>query len=331
MIWNEYPEVKLARRILDRHKLTPPFKVRHLLELHATVLTEAIPIDGVDGIAINIKVLGKTPTVIVNQNSSETRQTFTMAHELGHLVIPWHIGIRIDEDKYEFESGESYSLFEMEANRFAAELLMPSSIIRQIAANNTDMAKAHKETCRRLRVSPQAAALQVGNTFPPGAIYCAVEDGTVVYSGCTAGTSESKPFRNEIFNEDWYPRARKHSSWNINGLSIHWWEMTDDMTSTTAKSKRDWRKILDDIVSSIDIKEEKDRYKLSVNAIIAHANGRKRIEGNHTFPHLLEACHQRFNVERHALLRNHPDFDEFLNLRLIELLPVYEIYQNKSE
>lgn len=100
------------------------------------------------------------------------------------------------------------------------------------------------------------------------------------------------------------------------------------MTSTTTESKRDWRKILDDIVSSIDIKEEEDRYKLSVNAIIAHANGRKRNEGNHTFSALLEACHQRFDVERHVLLRNHPDFDEFPNLRLAELLPVD---QNKPE
>lgn len=83
MIWDTYSEVKLARRILEKHSLFPPFKVRTLLESYATVIFKSIPIEGVDGVAVNIKIPGKTPLVIVNQNTTDTRQQFTMAHELG--------------------------------------------------------------------------------------------------------------------------------------------------------------------------------------------------------------------------------------------------------
>lgn len=88
MIWDEYPEVKLARRILEKHSLSLPFKIRTLLESYATVIFKSIPTEGVSGVAVNIKIPGKTPLVIINQDTTATRQQFTMAHELGHLVIP---------------------------------------------------------------------------------------------------------------------------------------------------------------------------------------------------------------------------------------------------
>lgn len=319
MIWDKYPEVKLARRILKKHSLFPPFKVRTLLESYATVIFKSIPIEGVSGVAVNIKIPGKTPLIIINQDTNDTRQRFTMAHELGHLVIPWHIGIKIDEDGQHSSSEDSYSILETEADRFATELLMPSSFVKEITSRSSDLAKAHKEICRRLKVSPQAAAIQISNTLPSGIIYCAVKDGRVTYSGQTKGTFDKPPYKNQVLEKERYPLAVKRSVWNIDNLSIHWWEMFFGLSANTDGDVRDWRRLLNDMVSLIKPQYEQEKYKKSINGMIAIINGRKRREDDYTLESLLTACYQRFDVEEHAALRNHPNFNDFLKLRLKEL------------
>ncbi|MBC8152254.1 MAG: ImmA/IrrE family metallo-endopeptidase [Bacteroidetes bacterium] len=320
MITGEYPEVKLARRILWKHALSPPFKIRDLLESYATVIFKHIPIDGVDGVALNIKVPGKTPVVIVNESISDTRQRFTMAHELGHLIIPWHTGIKIDKDENHIGSEDSYFILEAEANRFAAELLMPSYFIRQIANQSSDLAHAHKKICQKLKVSHQAAAIQIGNTLPAGITYCAVENGRVIYTGQTRDTIEKPLFKAQLFNESWYPQATKRSVWNIQNLSIYWWEMYPGLSANTDENIRDWRGLLNKIVLSLKPEQEQEKYKKSISAIIAHVNGKKRLGDDYTFESLLIACHQRFNTDEHIQLKNHPDFDSFLEIRLKELV-----------
>lgn len=320
MIWDEYPEVKLARRILEKHSLSLPFKIRTLLESYATVIFKSIPIEGVSGVAVNIKIPGKTPLVIINQDTTATRQQFTMAHELGHLVIPWHVGIKIDEGGNYDDSEDSYSLLEKEADRFATELLMPSSFVNETTSRSSDLAKAHKEICRRLKVSPQAAAIQISNTLSAGVIYCAVKNGRVTYSGKTKGTPDRAPYRNEVSDEKWYPLAVKRSVWTITDLSIYWWEMVPNLSASARENALDWTKLLNEMVVFIESGQEQDQYKKSINGIISSVNSKKRHTDDYTLESLLMACHQRFDVEEHAALRNHPNFDNFLTLRLQEFL-----------
>jgi Zn-dependent peptidase ImmA (M78 family) len=65
----------------------------------------------------------------VNSLNHPNRRRFTIAHELGHFVL--HKGIKVHIDKgfrvnwRDDESSQAVSDEEMEANRFAAELLMP--------------------------------------------------------------------------------------------------------------------------------------------------------------------------------------------------------------
>ncbi|MBN4082567.1 ImmA/IrrE family metallo-endopeptidase [Mariprofundus ferrooxydans] len=77
--------------------------------------------------------------ILVSDNLSEQRRRFTIGHELGHFLIPWHamdanltfscsaeqmrIGDVASKDKYRRK--------EAEANKFSAELIMPSSLFRQ--------------------------------------------------------------------------------------------------------------------------------------------------------------------------------------------------------
>jgi Zn-dependent peptidase ImmA (M78 family) len=77
----------------------------------------------------------KMAVIGVAREQSGPRQRFTIAHELGHLLL--HDGIEVRVDK-EFRvnlrssaSSKAEDVEEIEANAFAAELLMPREFLRQ--------------------------------------------------------------------------------------------------------------------------------------------------------------------------------------------------------
>jgi len=72
----------------------------------------------------------QSPTIYFNPTESETRQRFTIAHELGHHFL--RHGPRYRDTRETFNNG--YSPIEVSANRFAADLLMPK-IYLEIAIN----------------------------------------------------------------------------------------------------------------------------------------------------------------------------------------------------
>ena len=107
----------------------------------------------------------------VNRNQASVRQRFTIAHELGHLLLhesgePSQVyvdrGFRV-----RLRSGvssEGTDLHEMEANRFAAELLMPLDFLRvDLEGREFDLAADHelRELAKRYGVSTQALAIRL--------------------------------------------------------------------------------------------------------------------------------------------------------------------------
>ena len=86
------PERKLANKLIERHSLLPPIDIQSLVSMYARLTVMHIPFSGVDGISLNLKTPGRDTHVIVNEHSSPSRQRFTMAHEMGHIMIPWHVG-----------------------------------------------------------------------------------------------------------------------------------------------------------------------------------------------------------------------------------------------
>lgn len=73
----------------------------------------------------------KNPVIGVNCEHHPHRQRFTVAHELGHYFLHGAETIHYDvggEPLY-FRSDSIYNADEREANRFAAELLMPEHLV----------------------------------------------------------------------------------------------------------------------------------------------------------------------------------------------------------
>lgn len=89
-----------------------------------------------------------TLVIGVNSRHAPTRQRFTVAHEIGHILI--HEGRPVFIDRFvrvNFRDGES-STEEREANAFAAELLMPHDLI--ISAADSVLLKRPEYTPEKL-------------------------------------------------------------------------------------------------------------------------------------------------------------------------------------
>ena len=72
---------------------------------------------------------GSTPVIEFSTGESETRQRFTIAHELGHFLMGDRDAPRDGPSSF---GSSQRNLQEVRANRFAAELLMPADAVRAL-------------------------------------------------------------------------------------------------------------------------------------------------------------------------------------------------------
>lgn len=82
--------------------------------------------DDLSGVLIRRK--GQTPTIAVNGSQSPLRRRFTIAHECGHLALDHEGEVFVDKavlNRRDNTSSLAVSEQEVQANQFAASLLMP--------------------------------------------------------------------------------------------------------------------------------------------------------------------------------------------------------------
>jgi Zn-dependent peptidase ImmA (M78 family) len=116
---------------------------------------------------------GSRKIIVVNKAHSDVRQRFTIAHELGHLAL--HRGDKVHVD-HEFRinlrdprSATAENFEEVEANAFAANLLMPADGIWQaLGAAMIDLADDSQiaDLARKFGVSQQALLIRIASLNP---------------------------------------------------------------------------------------------------------------------------------------------------------------------
>lgn len=132
------------------------------LELVARVLA-----DDVSGLLLRPE--GGKSAIVVNQRHSLARQRFTIAHELGHLrlhkgrpMVVDHVRVNLRDAR----SGAAVDREEIEANAFAAELLMPRALVLaeiQRAAGRGHSTQLAADLAVGFGVSKQAAEYRLVN------------------------------------------------------------------------------------------------------------------------------------------------------------------------
>lgn len=285
----------------------------------ADVAEKAIPED-VDGLCLDIGIPDKRPKIWVNRRLQEHRKRFTLAHEIGHIVIPWHSGSIVDQLDLE-DPGEriEYYQLETEANRFAAELLMPDAWSTRICNESDNMASAMKTIAMVADVSAYAAALRVVQKGPPGHVMAAVVQGEIQWSNRTNGTRVRRPSRGlEIANLKSSACDEPHVV-SFGRTDYFWWRQKES-ADVAPRPKQEWREILDDILTEIP-DSQRAITKSRVIAIIG--NAMKRTERGSDVGIIMQHCVEALSY-RHDVYANvravlsHSRFMEYVLARAYE-------------
>lgn len=93
---------------------------------------QEVPAKGFDGALIRSKTGQKGIVAVKASIFEKSRKRFTIAHEIGHFIIPHHRNLgNVCEDRKIENFDRHLNQAEIEANEFAAELLLPSTLLRK--------------------------------------------------------------------------------------------------------------------------------------------------------------------------------------------------------
>ncbi|MPZ20581.1 MAG: ImmA/IrrE family metallo-endopeptidase [Luteitalea sp.] len=167
--WARNQAERLLQRLIEERRITvppvDPHKVAKAVGL-IVVLDDLGP--EVSGLLIR---RGEQALVAVRRSDPASRRNFTVAHEIGHHVLghQFHAGehVHVDKGNYISQRGPRSSTGadprEVEANQFAAALLMPSWLVQEEAERlgspplDSDVA----EMARHFKVSEQAMTIRL--------------------------------------------------------------------------------------------------------------------------------------------------------------------------
>ncbi|MDF1585432.1 ImmA/IrrE family metallo-endopeptidase [Marinimicrococcus flavescens] len=154
-----------ALELIRKYQESSPVDVEGLIRSFGLELVKSRDLDGA--------ILGQiTPndngsfTITVNKADHYFRQRFTMAHELGHYLMHRHlIGTGVDDNVAyrSTDAGSYYNLrikqtHEVQANQFAAHLLMPTQLVKEEWER---LKPDFKAMAREFQVSPAAMRIRI--------------------------------------------------------------------------------------------------------------------------------------------------------------------------
>lgn len=150
-----------TQTILDEATKSAPVNVLEAARRLGVLVYSAALADKVSGVLVKDPKYGSESgfVIFVDKDEPSYRQRFTAAHELGHFVLHRDaVGDR-NEDNYLLRSENMSNRQEVEANKFAASLLMPMDLIEeQMASGNTTISGL----ADAFGVSPTAMSIRLG-------------------------------------------------------------------------------------------------------------------------------------------------------------------------
>lgn len=152
--------------------LKPPVMPSRIANHLGIQVVLAAPHEGLSGFLMSDQATGSR-IIGINAAHHIHRQRFTVAHEIGHHVLQHAGQLHIDEDrKISLNARSPLSSTgedpdEIEANAFAAELLMPERFLRddleKLSPREGDDDKIIRELARKYKVSVAAMTFRLAN------------------------------------------------------------------------------------------------------------------------------------------------------------------------
>ena len=163
---------RLANKLLENHNiLGPPVPVDQIAKGLGVALSFE-PFEGEEGISGILYRDGATKIIGINSAHAPTRQRFSIAHEIGHLVLHKKELFVDKVVQVNFRDGTSSLAVDREeiaANAFAAELLMPRKFVKReinkLLKKGTVLRKDDliEALANIFKVSPQATEYRLNN------------------------------------------------------------------------------------------------------------------------------------------------------------------------
>jgi len=155
---------------------------------------------------------GKT-AIIVNKNVKDQRKIFSIAHELGHFMLPDHskhiFGCTYNDMDYRTKKP-----IEIEANKFASQLLMPAEILRADINDDINVNTISLEA-NKFNVSFSSMAIRLTQlAYDTMAIFCmknrfiewAIKSKDFEFELCTKKKISEISIASELFDEKKYQK-----------------------------------------------------------------------------------------------------------------------------
>lgn len=142
----------------------------YIIPLNVTALAEEFgiavqPRELADNISGMLAVRGEHAVMHINKNHHGNRKRFTVAHEIGHFVLHRSQSeVFVDAFYRNDDSSKGINPEEIQANAFAAELLMPEKVLREkLSVQPLDVfdEEALTQLAEEFEVSPQALAIRL--------------------------------------------------------------------------------------------------------------------------------------------------------------------------
>jgi Zn-dependent peptidase ImmA (M78 family) len=151
----------MARKLIkDMNIKAPPVLIEEVAKFAGL---DVIPYDFAEEVSGVLVVSDSLKAIGVNKIHATVRQRFSIAHELGHYMLGHNDYFFLDFSDSALENlsrDEIDKDAEIEANEFAAELLMPSELIKEdYKVNKMDP----KVLAERYKVSEQALWIKLVN------------------------------------------------------------------------------------------------------------------------------------------------------------------------
>jgi len=313
---NLEPERRYARLFAAHHDVVPPIPISDLLRVVADVEVDVLP---GEADAIVLRKPEQRPRVIISWGLTDNRRRFTLAHELGHIVLPWQDGTAFCHPRATYAAGGDYHVgLEAQANRFAGELLVPRPwLAERISVDSTDLADQIVGISKLAEVSPITASIALGPVYPFPAATRITTAGRAPY----LSFSETWRLRREF---DWWEsrdellRIGGHiSQASFGPYTLQAMVFANAPTTTAVPSEKDSRTLLAEILGHLS-PAARLRLTRVVSGVIGSANNYPEAQVSEAA--LLRVLHQRFlGRDDIAVVTAHPLFQEFVGMKAREL------------
>jgi Zn-dependent peptidase ImmA (M78 family) len=166
------PRFSLAKRqAAELLKRTRVLKAPVPVEKLAASLGAEIVLQWFDGEISGMVHRNRDGSAVIGVNSRHTsnRQRFTIAHEIGHLLLHTNEALHVDKNfpigLRNSVSGTAADENEIEANQFAAAVLMPENLIEKDIQRfiGKDVLVAIAKLAKKYKVSEQAMSIRLSS------------------------------------------------------------------------------------------------------------------------------------------------------------------------